>query len=90
MLQMSIKKWGNSPATRLPAALMKAANFKLNDIIDVTDVTVKDNGQIVLTLTPQTPRKKKTYSFKEMMGRVTPDNCHEYVDFGHPVGNEDL
>ena len=91
MLQMSIKKWGNSPATRLPADLMQAANLKINDVVNVTDIQVREDGKILLELTPANPViKKKTYSFKELMSQVTPENTHASVDWGTPQGNEVL
>lgn len=89
MPKMSFKKWGNSAATRWPNTLLEAANLKIDDIVDVTYVQVNDNGQIILTLTPVKPTVKKVkYSLAEMISRVTPENSHEAVDFGKPIGNE--
>lgn len=33
---------------------------------------------------------RKEYSLKELVKRITPQNRHNEVDFGHPVGKEHI
>lgn len=34
-MKSTLKKWGNSAVIRIPAAVMKAVEFDLNEIVDV-------------------------------------------------------
>ena len=36
-MKSTIKKWGNSAAIRIPAAVMKAVEFDLDEIVDVRE-----------------------------------------------------
>lgn len=36
-MQVVIKKWGNCAAVRLPAAVMKSANFKIDQPVEVEE-----------------------------------------------------
>ncbi|HAX5209152.1 TPA: AbrB/MazE/SpoVT family DNA-binding domain-containing protein [Escherichia coli] len=79
MVQVVIKKWGNSPAVRLPGAVMKSAELHVNDVVNVS---VEDG---LVTIRPVTPKK---YSLDDLLAGITPENIHERVDFGRPVGRE--
>lgn len=79
MARSVVKKWGNSPSVRLPAAIMKAAALNVDDTVDI----VVENGRIVIV-----PVRAKEYSLDALLVGITDENLHEKVDFGGPVGKE--
>ncbi|WP_315902015.1 AbrB/MazE/SpoVT family DNA-binding domain-containing protein, partial [Photorhabdus kayaii] len=74
-----IKKWGNSPSVRLPVAIMKATSLNVDDTVDIA----VENGRIIII-----PVKAKEYSLDALLAGITPENVHEKVNFGSPVGKE--
>jgi len=79
MSKVIVKKWGNSPSVRLPVAIMQAASLNVDDTVDIS----VEDGRIVIV-----PVKTKEYSLEALLAGITPDNIHEKVDFGAPVGKE--
>jgi len=80
-MRVNVKKWGNSTAVRIPAAVMEAADFRVEDTVDVR----AEDGKIVIELVRETD-----YDLDQLLDRITPENLHEAVDFGGPVGKEAL
>jgi len=76
-----IRKWGNSPALRLPSAVMKSAALELEQHVTITAT----RGRIVIE-----PAKKPDYKLEDLLAGMKDDNAHDEVDFGGPVGQEDL
>ena len=76
-----IRKWGNSPAVRLPVSAIKGAAFSLEQKVKLT-VT---RGRIVIE-----PSKKIEYDLAELIGGITAKNLHDEVSVGKPVGKEAL
>ena len=76
-----IRKWGNSPALRLPVSAIKEAAFSLEQKVNLT-VT---RGRIVIE-----PSSKVEYDLGELVGGITAKNCHAEVSVGRPVGKEAL
>lgn len=76
-----IRKWGNSPALRLPAAVIKEAAFTLEQKVTIT-VT---RGRIVIE-----PSATVEYDLDELIGGINARNRHAEVSFGAPVGGEVL
>jgi len=76
-----IRKWGNSPAVRLPAAVLKAAGYSLEQKVDIS----VSRGRIVIA-----PSDKVEYSLDALVAGITRGNSHEEADFGAPVGREAL
>ncbi len=74
-----VKKWGNSASVRIPAAVLQAAKLRLDDSVDVRE----ESGRIVIE-----PVRRKEYTLAELLNGITPENLHEEVDFGRPVGKE--
>jgi len=80
-MKATIRKWGNSPAVRLTASTMKAAAFDLDQ-----KVTIKaSKGRIVIEST-----KSGNYTLEALVSGINNDNLHEPVDFGRPLGWEQL
>lgn len=73
-----VKKWGNSPAIRLSAAVMQAAHLTLEQAVEVR----AENGRIVIE--PVTP----TYSLDDLLAMITVQNRHSEQDFGLAQGRE--
>ena len=79
-MNTKVQKWGNSLAVRLPSDIAK----KLS-ITDGTSVRLSEkNGVVQLSRIS----KPESYSLKELLSRITPENMHEEVDWGAPVGKE--
>jgi len=73
-----VKKWGNSPAVRLPAAVMEAANLSVDQPVEVR----AEHGRVIIE--PAAP----SYSLDELLAGITAKNRHTEQDFGLPQGQE--
>lgn len=80
MAVQRVKKWGNSPAVRLPAAIMEAAHLALDQAVEVR----AENGRVIIE--PAAP----LYSLDGLLAGITPENRHVEIDFGPPQGREML
>jgi len=80
-METTIRKWGNSPAIRLPSAAIKAAAFNLEQKVTLR-VT---RGRIVIE-----PCGKVEYDLDKLLDGITARNLHVEEDFGRPVGKEIL
>lgn len=80
-MRVTVKKWGNSAAVRIPATILESVHLKLNGIVDVRE----EGGRIVIE--PVHPRE---YDLAELLAGITPENLHAEVDFGAPAGKEAL
>jgi antitoxin MazE len=78
-MEAVIKKWGNSPALRLSASLMKEAHLTLDQRVSVKVL----RGKIIIE-----PVNRKEYKLEELVAGITADNSHAESDFGKPVGKE--
>lgn len=80
-METVIRKWGNSPALRLPSAVMKSAALEVEQHVIITAT----KGRIVIE-----PLAQPEYKLEDLLAGITDDNAHEAVDFGGPVGEEML
>ena len=76
-----IKKWGNSPALRLPSSVMQLAQLTLGQAVNINVL----NGKIVIE-----PIVSKKTRLDELLAGITPDNIHAEEGFGGLVGSEIL
>ena len=76
-----IRKWGNSPALRLSAAVMREASFTVEQKVRIT----VSRGRIVVE-----PSDRIEYDLDALVADITPENTHGEVTFGPPVGKEAL
>ncbi|HEV2747339.1 MAG TPA: AbrB/MazE/SpoVT family DNA-binding domain-containing protein [Allosphingosinicella sp.] len=74
-----VRKWGNSAAVRLPASALAAAGLKPDDPVEVRE----ENGRIVIERA-----RPKPVTLEWLLDGITPDNLHEEIDWGRPVGKE--
>lgn len=77
-MKVKLAKWGNSLAVRIPAPIAADASLSAGSTFEVTVAS----GRIQLDPVKCEP------TLEELVSRITPDNVHEEVDFGAPVGNE--
>lgn len=78
MALQRVKKWGNSPAIRLPAAVMEAAHLSLEQAVEVR----AENGRIIIE--PAAP----LYELDDLLAGITAKNLHREQDFGVAQGQE--
>lgn len=77
-MRVIVKKWGNSAAVRIPAAIMEATSLNLDDAIDVRE----ENGRIVIE-----PVRNEC-NLVDLLSGITAKNLHAEVDFGPAMGKE--
>ncbi len=76
-----VRKWGNSASIRIPSAVLKAAKIEIDDAVDVRE----ERGRIIVE-----PLRPASCDIANLVAKITPDNLHDEVDFGRPVGKERL
>jgi antitoxin component of MazEF toxin-antitoxin module len=62
---MTIKKWGNSLATRIPKAIVESIDLHLNQEVEIEAV----NNRIIITPI----KKKKEYTLVELLSQCEPE-----------------
>ena len=65
-MHMTIKKWGNSLATRIPKAVVESIDLHLNQEIDIEVI----NDKIIITPI----KKKKEYKLAELLSQCKPES----------------
>ena len=80
-MQAVIRKWGNSPALRLPSAVLKEAGYEIEQKVEL-HVT---RGRIVIQ-----PLEKLEYDLDVLVMGMNAKNKHDEASFGAPVGKEAL
>ena len=78
-MRVTVKKWGNSAAVRLPTSIMKATQLEVDEVVEVRE----DRGRIVIE-----PIKPKKYQLSELLKGITDKNQHREIDSGPAVGGE--
>lgn len=82
-MKVAFQKWGNSLALRVPKAFadeIGASDGKAAEMI-------VSNGKLVIEIA-RPRRRRHRYLLDELVAGITPDNRHEAMDWGPPVGNE--
>lgn len=72
-------QWGNSIGVRIPKDFAKRAGIDAESSVEIDEA---DDRIIIKAV------GRKEYSLKELVRRITSQNRHAEVDFGHPVGKE--
>lgn len=80
-MEAVIRKWGNSPALRLPTAVLKEAGYQLEQKVEL----VVSEGRIIIQ-----PSEKVAYDLDSLVSGIHAKNLHTEVSFGSPVGKEAL
>jgi len=80
-MEAVIRKWGNSPALRLPTSVLKEAGYRLEQKVEI----VVSRGRIVIQ-----PSARIEYDLAALVDGITAGNAHGEASFGKPVGKEVL
>ena len=76
-----IRKWGNSPALRLPTTVLKEAGYQLEQKVEL----IVSRGRIIIQ-----PSQKIEYDLESLIKGINTKNSHIEADFGAPLGKESL
>ena len=80
-MEAVIRKWGNSPALRLPMAALKEAGYHLEQRVNL----IVSHGRILIE-----PSEKVEYDLDALVRGITASNAHAEFSFGKPVGQEEF
>ena len=75
----AIKRWGNSPAIRLPQTLLQVAEFSPDQRVSV----IAEKGRLTIE-----PLAKTDFDLGQLIAGITEDNSPNLVDLGSPEGKE--
>lgn len=78
-METVLKKWGNSAAVRIPAAILESAHLALDQSVDIRE----EQGRIVIE-----PARSTSFSVAELIAGITAENRHAGIDTGPAVGGE--
>jgi antitoxin MazE len=73
-----LKKWVNSPAVRIPAAIMQSAQLALDQAVEVR----AEGGRIIIEPVAF------AYTLDDLLNGITVENQHAEFDFGAAQGQE--
>ena len=79
-MNVQAQKWGNSLAVRIPKAFAAQT-----DIREGTALEIRVEGAGIVMRKAQ-----KRLNIEELIAQITPENLHEPVDWGAPVGKEEI
>lgn len=74
------QKWGNSPAVRIPAAVMEAAQLTLGQ---TAEIRVENGRGIIEPVQP-------AYALADLLAGISAENRHGDMSFGESQGRESL
>ncbi|MFC3677181.1 AbrB/MazE/SpoVT family DNA-binding domain-containing protein [Ferrovibrio xuzhouensis] len=83
-MRITLKKWGNNAAVRLPAAIMQAAGLKLDEQLEVRT----EGGRIIIEKVNPYDAEPPAFDLETLMDGVHAGDAPELVSFGGPVGDE--
>jgi antitoxin MazE len=78
-VKTTLSKWGNSPAVRLPIALMKASELAVGTQVKIT----AERGKIIIE-----PVEVIEYDIKTLVASLPKNYRPQEIDFGSPQGRE--
>jgi antitoxin MazE len=78
-VKTTLSKWGNSPAVRLPVALMKTAELAVGNQVKV----IAERGRIIIE-----PVEVIEYDIKTLVASLPKDYRPKEFDFGAVQGRE--
>jgi len=78
-MKVQIQKWGNSLALRIPKSFAIESNIDQGSTVEIS----LESGRIIVF-----PVAEQEFSLDELLAQVTPENLHNEVDTGSPVGGE--
>lgn len=79
VMTVLVKKWGNSAAVRIPATVLAEAGLEIDQAVEVR----QELGRIIIE-----PARTLRFELKDLLDAIRPDNLHDPIDTGPPVGRE--
>jgi antitoxin MazE len=79
-MESIIRKWGNSPALRLPSSLLNEAGLAVDQRVRISVV----EGSIRI----ERVRKKPAYRLEDLLAKATAETRHGEADWGPARGHE--
>lgn len=76
-MEVLTRQWGNSVGIRIPAGILAEVNLTAERCVDIR----AEAGKIIIE--PIHPM-----SLEQLLSQITPENLHDEVSFGTPVGKE--
>ncbi len=80
-MTVTVAKWGNSLAVRIPAAEAAKAAIKEGDEVDLT---ASAKGRLIVK------KVRKDINFDSLYAQITPENFHPETNWGQSVGHENV
>ena len=80
-MKVAFQKWGNSLALRVPKTFVEEIGASEGK---AAEMSVSD-GKLIVEVTR---KRKRRYTIEELVAGITPENRHEEMEWGPPVGNE--
>ena len=77
-MRSQLVRWGNSVAIRVPKAILEQSGMQEGDVVEFG----AKKGAILAKVAKGKP------TLEDLVGRITPENKHEAVDWGKPRGRE--
>jgi antitoxin MazE len=74
-----VRKWGNSAAVRIPAGVLAEAGLEIDQPVEIR----QEAGRIIIE-----PVRKLRFELDDLLAGIRPDNLHDPIDTGPPVGRE--
>ncbi len=78
-METRIQKWGNSLGLRIPKSFAEEARVEAGSAVDISVV----DGDFVVR-----PLRRRTYDIRSLVKAIDPENMHEAIETGPPVGRE--
>jgi len=78
-MKTRVQKWGNSLAVRIPRPFAEEVNLQENTPVDVS----VRSGKLVVVPVPE-----PELTLEQLVQLITPENRHDEIGTGEPVGNE--
>ena len=74
-----VGKWGNSRGLRIPKEFVLDLGLDYGTSVELRAV----DGHLHVV-----PQQKPRYTLEELVAQITPENRHDEIDWGPPVGKE--
>lgn len=78
-MRVRVQKWGNSLALRIPKPFAEDAKVEEGAVLDLSVL----RGKLVAS-----PVRRKKFTLKQLLSKVSKKNVHGEADFGPPLGRE--
>ena len=83
-MKATVKKWGNSLAIRIPAALAEAVGITENSPVELD----RDGEGLAIVPIRSSRRRTARRPLSEYVEQITPENRHSEIQTGGPQGRE--